>query len=309
MITIACVLKSGGDFDISYVKRLSMGIRRTLCTRYEFICLTDVSPENFRGYPIDRINPLEYNWPGWWSKMELFRLPGPLMYLDLDMVLINSLDKLALRIIEQKDLFVMLRGFYRKDHCSGILGWNGDVSAIFDDFYEKYSKTSKFNQKPHATYMISNRRHFRGDQEWLGEYLKNDGKWLKVKMAQDITPGIYSYKVHMAESRMVTPPSDSKIICFHGHPRPHEVSPTPDWLTKHWRLTNRIPLSHDQASAMRRGEQLTNYPDDILGAPEGLDDSQSLSLSHDHQRVISQRIESNGKINEVRNLQSRTSIL
>lgn len=264
MITVACVYRSGGDFDVGYVKRLALGVHRTLCTPHEFVCLTDISSEEFKGYPVDRVIPLEYDWPGWWAKMELFRLPGPLMYLDLDMVLVNSLDKLALKIIQHDDLFVMLRGFYRQDRCSGILGWNGELSKVFDDFYENYAKTATFQPRPNAVYMTVDRRQLRGDQEWLREYLKAAGSSLSVTMAQDITSGIYSYKVHVQRTGKI--PDDARLICFHGRPRPHELVPVPDWITEYWRSGTRTSISRAQLLNMSRNKQLTNYPHRHEGA-------------------------------------------
>lgn len=224
MITVACVLNSGGDYDAAYVERLHEGIFANLSMPYRFICLSDVD------VPCERI-PLVHGWPSWWAKMELFRLPGPVMYLDLDMVLVGNLNGLALKIVQQKDLFVMLRGFYRQDPCSGILGWNGDVSRVFDNFYENYAKAATFKQQPNATYMIVNGRQFRGDQEWLQQYLKGAGSSLSVTMAQDVMPGIYSYKVDVRQTGKV--PDDAKIICFHGRPRPAAL-PADHELRKYW---------------------------------------------------------------------------
>jgi hypothetical protein len=67
-ITIACVLKSGGDFTIDYVKNLKNMISRNVTIPYEFICLTDLSiPED-----ICKSIRLKNYWKGWWSKIELF---------------------------------------------------------------------------------------------------------------------------------------------------------------------------------------------------------------------------------------------
>ena len=52
---IACVLKSGGDF----------------LPAEEFICLTDLDLDC-------QTLALDHDWPGWWSKIELFRLPSAL---------------------------------------------------------------------------------------------------------------------------------------------------------------------------------------------------------------------------------------
>jgi len=225
MITIACVLKSGGDYDTDYVCRLQEGVAAYLSVPHRFVCLSDVD------VPCERI-PLVHGWPGWWAKMELFKLPGPLLYFDLDTIIVASIDQLAARVIAPPyNHFVMLRDFYRQDRSSGILGWSGDVSEIFDEFEGNYAAKATFERKPKATYMIVDGRQFRGDQEWLQVYLKSMEVWLSVTMAQDVMPGIYSYKVDIKKMKGL--PQDAKIICFHGRPRPAELSANHE-LRKCW---------------------------------------------------------------------------
>src|SRR6056297_1694046 len=91
MITVACVLKSGGDFDVRDVWALQEGVTSHLHEPHRFVCLSDVDIEG-----VDTI-PLVHGWPGWWSKMELCRpgaVMGPLLFCDLDMVIIDDLAPL-----------------------------------------------------------------------------------------------------------------------------------------------------------------------------------------------------------------------
>lgn len=224
MITVACVLKSGGDYDTAYVRRLQEGVATHLSVPNRFVCLSDVD------VPCERI-PLVHGWPSWWAKMELFKLRGAVLYFDLDTVIIGNVDQLAAHILNDQESLIMLRGFYRQDQCSGILGWNGDVSRIFDRFYGECANGAKFKQKSNKPYAFVGLQHFRGDQEWLAYYLKNVDNWLSVTMAQDIMPGIYSYKVDIRQTGKA--PDDTKIICFHGRPRPAEL-PANHELRNYW---------------------------------------------------------------------------
>lgn len=224
MITVACVLKSGGDYNTAYVRRLQEGVATHLSVPHRFVCLSDVD------VPCERI-PLVHGWPSWWAKMELFKLHGAVLYFDLDTIIIGNVDRLATHILNIQNSLIMLRGFYRQDQCSGILGWNGDASGIFDEFKENYAAKATFQQRPRATYMIVDGRQFRGDQEWLRVYLKNMEVWLSVTMVQDIMPGIYSYKVDIRQKGRIPP--DAKIICFHGRPRPAELLANHE-LRKYW---------------------------------------------------------------------------
>lgn len=224
MITVACVLKSGGDYDTAYVSRLQAGIATNLSMPHRFVCLSDID------VPCERI-PLVHGWPSWWAKMELFKLQGAVLYFDLDTIITGEIDQLATWITKPWNYLLMLKDFYRHNRSSGILGWNGDVSAVFDEFRESYASKATFKQMPKATYMIVNGRQFRGDQEWLREYLKNENSQLSAIMAQDIMFGIYSYKVNIRPTGKA--PDDAKIICFHGRPRPAEL-PANHELRKYW---------------------------------------------------------------------------
>lgn len=232
MITVALVYKTGGDYDVEYVRRLAYGVRRNVTKPCRVICLTDGASE--RGFPrdlIDDVIPLDHDWPGWWAKMELFRLRGPLLYLDLDTIIAGSLDPLVSWAALHTDDLMMLRGFYRRDCCSGVLVWGGSVGWIFE-LFERDVANATFLFRSGAMRMRNRRGLFRGDQEWLSKVLKDRVDSPRVFMAQDVLPGVYSYKVHIKDSGRL--PDDARMICFHGHPRPHEVSPVPPWMRAHW---------------------------------------------------------------------------
>jgi len=62
------VYRTGGDFNLEYVLEIFNGIS-IFADDAEFVCLTDDDPEDIPG-----AKPLKHNWPGWWSKMEMYRL-------------------------------------------------------------------------------------------------------------------------------------------------------------------------------------------------------------------------------------------
>src|SRR4051794_41174199 len=99
-LTVLCMLKRGGPFDFSYVKALSQGVRRHLHRPHRFICLTDcdlLHREWYRAHLI-HCRPLRHNWPGEWSKLEMFHpnlFNGRMIYLDLDMMVTGSLFELG----------------------------------------------------------------------------------------------------------------------------------------------------------------------------------------------------------------------
>ena len=86
---IVIVYKQGGDFTREYVKRIRDGI---LPSRYKFECLTD-DPVLFEAEEFCR--PLEFDYPGYWSKMEMFKpsiANDDIFYLDLDTVIREDID-------------------------------------------------------------------------------------------------------------------------------------------------------------------------------------------------------------------------
>lgn len=210
---VVCVLRTGGIYDAGYVRALRRGVSQFL-PGLRFVCLTDIAGR----VATDLTAPLEHNWPGWWSKMELFRVfPGPTLYFDLDTVLCGDLLPLA-QVVEQLGTaeFLMLRDLNarRPDHwTSGVMGWNGDWGWMYDRFRLQASAS-----------MV----RYRGDQEFIGAQLQETGA--AVSPIQDHAK-VASWKWRCRET---APPPGTEIVCFHGKPRPHEQADVP-WMKEHWR--------------------------------------------------------------------------
>lgn len=191
---VACVLRSGGPYTVEYVERLADGVRAHL-PNVEVVCLSDVP------VPVERI-PLMHGWPGWWSKIELFRpglFDGPVLYLDLDTFIVGDLSEIG----GHQHRFTMLSDFFRPHApASGVMAWSGDWSPLYRIFLrspELYMRT----------YRIRDRW---GDQAFIAEHLP-----VKVDRFQALFPGqILSRKVGGDRS-------NARIVCSHGRPRPHEV--------------------------------------------------------------------------------------
>lgn len=251
MITVASVFKSGDEYDAAYVERLAKAVHRNLGISHRFACLTDIPEEIKRVAGVDEAISLKQGWPTWWSKLELFGLSGPVLYFDLDTVLTGPIDGLAKWILKSENQLMMIRDFYSAAPSSGILGWNGDLKWVLECFITNYATGAVWRRRPSAVYLLSKGEQFRGDQEWLRSFLKR--RQVSVTLAQDVAPGIYSYKVHLAGNGKL--PTDARIICFHGHPRPHEVAPVPDWMQKHWRTESEEPMDCHVKRAKQEGQR------------------------------------------------------
>lgn len=207
-VTVACVLRSGGpDYGPEWVHALKRGVNRHL-DGHQFAVLTDVS-----GIVPHWRRPMKYAWPGWWSKMELFR-PGLfpdgelVVYFDLDTLLVGDCQFLA----EYPGEFGVIRGFYHPIRQSGVMAWRpGEIS---------YRVWDVWSAKP-GRWMSE----FRGDGRWLDHHLPEEG----VDQLLDLYPGrIVSYKVDARDG----PPEGARVVCGHGRPR--FSSRQAGWAYVHW---------------------------------------------------------------------------
>jgi len=226
LITVACVYKTdlGSRFWPSDVAALRDGIERHLTIPHRFLCLTD-DEVRVMGFGIATI-PLVYNLQGWWSKMELFALPGPVLYIDLDTVILGSLDLLVRSIIETEHVMV-LRDFYSGLPASGVMGWGAfaDLSWMLSEFVED-AVLRHYAPSRNGPGLHCKSGQYIGDQNWLRQAFKRHG--VPLVYAQDLANGIYSYKVHVLDRG--GPPDDATLVCFHGRPRINEIMDREPWL-------------------------------------------------------------------------------
>lgn len=162
MLTVACVLVKGHvAFSAEYVARLHSMAKRCISREFEFVCLTDQPqrmPRGVRSIKIDTPRGLK----GWWSKIELFkpgRFGGRVLYLDLDVLLLQSLDS----VIDYPAEFALAPdgapdfkgGEGRKvvkRFNSSVMVWNWDAVS---DLYRQWTPAVA--------------ARLWGDQDWIGE--------------------------------------------------------------------------------------------------------------------------------------------
>jgi len=203
MITIATVLKCGGDYTTYHVEVLKRSIGIHINCEFKFVCLTDVYSCNF-----EKIKLVE-NWPTWWSKMELFKLKGPLIYFDLDTIIVGSLGPIV--DVAKNHKFSILRdAFQGKKNPnamqSSVMAWNGDMTYL----YEKFKKNDKHIIKS-----------LHGDQSYISREI--DPK--TVTFFQDVLPEtLLSYKADINGKSI---PKNTSIVFFHGLPRPWQQNKIP----------------------------------------------------------------------------------
>jgi len=203
---VVCVLKSGGEYDAEWVRKLRDGVARNTTIPYTFQCLSDVD------VPCERI-PLRHDWPGWWSKIELFReVDGPTLYLDLDTVVTGSLDRFA----DIQSDFAMLRNFNNPQMVgSGVMWFRKPIRKVYDRFCEKPYKWIQYHEERRdGTYL--------GDQAFIWDSLGRQVDRLPMD-------SIKSYKYHCTKGL----PEGTSLVCFHGLPKAPDIKT--DWMEAHWK--------------------------------------------------------------------------
>ena len=88
-------LKHGTKYGSEYVNRLYNMVKRNTTIDFEMVCLTEDSKDINEEITI---RPLPPALAGWWCKPYMFsndlQLNGTVLYLDLDVVIANNIDKL-----------------------------------------------------------------------------------------------------------------------------------------------------------------------------------------------------------------------
>lgn len=179
MLTVACVLSEGPKrvYNIEHVRRLQDMVAQHLDRLYHFVCITD-SP-----------------FPGWWAKISLFepgRFKGRILYLDLDVTIVGSLNGVALYSAP----FVAIDDWLRPTINSSVMAWDADkMGRLFTEF-----------DKP-----VMDR--LKGDQDWITEQMPD---------AKTYPPHwCVSYRKHVRMFKTV--PVGARVVVFHGFPKPWEV--------------------------------------------------------------------------------------
>jgi hypothetical protein len=198
-LTIVCVLRSGGDYTPDHVEALRAQVQRHLRTPHAFLCLTDQAVD------CDRLQLL-HSWPGWWSKIELFRpdLPqGIKVYMDLDTVVVRDFTDMA----RAPHRFTMLHNMTRGPGWpgSGLMAWSDDLTLLYD----------MFRSAPDHFIATCNTSDCWGDQGFIYAHTP-----VRPQFWQDRWPErVVSYKKHCRPRGGRVPPRAS-IVCYHGQPRP-----------------------------------------------------------------------------------------
>lgn len=209
---------------------------------FKFVCFTDDPSE----YPEGIIKrPLLSHLRGWWHKLYLFKKGvfeegERIVFFDLDTVIVGGLDD----IINYRGDFAILRDFYRPDGLGpAVMAWTPTrgTEYIWTYFNAQWNLGIRENYigfqggvgdqailedvRRLTTQFVKDTEGSQYQKEWLDNPLQ------KIDFFQDIFPDqIKSYKAHA----QLSIPKGTRIVCFHGLPRPHEVKS--GWMPDVWKI-------------------------------------------------------------------------
>lgn len=243
-VNVLCI-KWGRKYGPEYVNRLHAMVRRHLTRRFRFVCLTDdtqgIDPAiEVRPIPAVGFSEFDTRQP-WtfghgWLKLTsfanpLYDLSGRTLFLDLDIVIVDSIDC----FFDEPAEFCVIREWDKTDGTGNTsvylytIGAHADAISHLKDNY------------PGALSEVRN------EQEYITSFLGRQGK-----VRYWPAPWCVSFKRHcvprglMNWVRPPTIPTGARIIAFHGKPNPPDaivgisgkwyrrVPPT-QWVADHWR--------------------------------------------------------------------------
>lgn len=221
----ACVIH-GDKYDWIYVERLYNMLKQNLSCDVKFHVFT----ESQRPVPSHMIKHELIDWPGisgprksWWYKMQMFdpsRISGQILYLDLDVIIVDQLDWLL-------DLDTRYFWTIRDWKYLWRPSWQGVNSSVM---YWNTVEFGKIWDEFQTAGAIKIAGKYRGDQDFISDALAEKSKRFFVEswvlsyrwQVQDggLDPKTRKYRYPGAGS-VLTP--GAKILVFHGSPKPHEI--------------------------------------------------------------------------------------
>ena len=190
MVIIKTVLKSSGQYSPEHVRRIREQLRQHVRIPYKFVCYSD------QQFPIDgEIRPLLNKWPGYWSKIELFRDVEESFYIDLDMTISGDITEM----VERKSSFCALRNMTPRiaGIGSALMKWEGDHRYLYEIFELDPTRHMKENARVGTPFL--------GDQGFIYRYVKD------IEHFQKLFPG----KIERFDERLGAP-----VKVYYGRFRP-----------------------------------------------------------------------------------------
>ena len=232
-------MKWGNKLPASYVNRLYGMVERNLSSKFRFVCFTDNDDGIRDEVEIQSLPELDLP-PGTpergWRKLSVFKqkfggLKGKTLFLDLDVVIVGSLD-----------IFLTHPGEFLIAHDKKKQGKIEGNSSVFRFEIGQYSEILKYFEQ-NSDLVKSEVRH---EQAYLSRELHKLGK-LEYWPDEWVPSFKYRCCPSWIKSWFEAPciPKGARVILFHGLPNPPEaitgnsgkwyrhIQPSP-WIKEYW---------------------------------------------------------------------------
>jgi len=217
VVTFVCVNSQNYlGLGAVYVNNLAEGVRKNMPdgVNWRFVCITDNASGLTNGI---EVISLPMGVKGWWGKLYLFKsglFPKDqrVIFLDLDTLITGDLSE----IIKYDGEMAILRDFYFPERgAPAVIAFRSGFGHQIWDEWEAEGRPERGL----------------GDLEWI-ENLDQGRFTRNIDRLQDRFPGAFvSYKADCKNGL----PEGTKVVCFHGKPRPHEVLDT--WVGDYWKMS------------------------------------------------------------------------
>lgn len=215
-------LKHGKKYSSSYVNKLYNMVTRHCTVPHGFACITEDPShldQRIQVIPLPNFPGIE----GWWYKPWVFSndipLDGTIIFLDLDIVIVQNIDSLW---NYRPNDFCIIRDFNRVN----IKDWNKFNSSIFK--FQKGQFPSVWSNLIRDLSMV---KRLHGDQDWIYSQIKTNysfwpDEWIQsykweIRNRNDVVKiGLKRQFKEIANPKI---DSRTKILVFHGDPKPDEV--------------------------------------------------------------------------------------
>ncbi len=238
MVNVIC-MKWGTKYGPEFVNRLRSMVRRHLARPHRFVCFTDDGSGLDADIEIKPLPPMDLP-PGkerGWLKLATFNRPladlaGTTLFLDIDVVIVDSIDCL----FDHPGEFCIIHDWnkpWRITGNSSVYRFEAGAHPEILDYFVKNIDRVK--------------REVRNEQEYLTREVHRLGKltyWPKdwcVSFKYGCMP-VFPFNY----LKVPTIPQGARVVVFHGLPNPDDavigkgkgirrhVLPTP-WINEHWR--------------------------------------------------------------------------
>ena len=213
------------NYPMVYAQKIHKQFQKLTKLKIEHYCITD-RPMELPEF-VTPIEPYKKS-NGWWNKINLFNpdIPrGHILYLDIDVVILDNFDEEILFMKERKESMCCV---------SDAIEWMGVKFSSSLMFFKSGVHSKIFENFLKNEFLIKNKEG--GDQVWIGPQLDS------ICYIEEQYPNLKKkFKFHLAkrEGKKFTVPmvidSKIKLIDFSGKTKPHNFEKLP-YIKKNWHL-------------------------------------------------------------------------